>query len=110
MTNKEIKMELEKAALMGGQSVSSAAEFYRWVTGDGKAGKDLSEIPVDAIIPYLDKVGISFARRCSEYNINTIQDLVKIGSGGFKELQHVGPTTYKHVADALKKHFGVEDW
>ena len=48
--------------------------------------------------------------RCRENNIETIADLVNIGSGGFKELKHIGPTTYKHVSDALEKHFGVTNW
>lgn len=110
MTETDIKLELAKAALMGGQSLSRAAEFYRWVIGESMAGRDLTEIPVATIIPYLDKVGVSFINRCKEHNIETIADLVNIGSGGFKELRHVGPTTYKHVADALQKYFGVEDW
>ena len=110
MTDKDIKLELAKAALKGGRSVNQAADFYRWITGDGKEGRDLSSIDVSTIIPYLDKVGISFINRCKENKIYTIQDLVNIGSGGFKELKHIGPTTYKHVADALREQFGVENW
>ncbi len=110
MNEIDIKLELAKAALIGGQSLNRAAELYRWVVGGGMAEKDLTEIPVATIIPYLDKVGVSFINRCKENNIETIADLVNIGSGGFKELKHIGPTTCKHVADALEKHFCVTDW
>lgn len=110
LTKLEIKLELSKVAIMSGTPLEKVATFYRWVIGDEKGEKSLSEIPVGAIIPYLDKVGVSFSNRCRECDIKTIQDLVNIGSGGFREIRNIGPTTQKMVADALEKYFGVTNW
>ena len=37
MNEIDIKLELKKAALIGGQSLNRAAELYRWVVGGGEA-------------------------------------------------------------------------
>lgn len=111
MTEKEIKMELAKAALIGGASIERTKEMLTWVSsGDKQNVVDLNDIKVSELEQYLGMSSVRFRNRCMENDIHSIGQLVRIGSRGFRALRLVGGGLIKKINEALSEHYGVEDW
>lgn len=113
MTDKEIRMELAKAALIGGASMERTKEMLSWVKGETKeerVEKDLDSIKVGELEQYLGMSAVRFRNRCMENDIHTVGQLVRIGSNGFRALRLVGGGLVDKLRVVLSEHYGVEGW
>ena len=112
MTDKEIRLELAKAALISGSSIETAKLMYSWVC-DGIKRKeeiDLDSIKVGELEQYLGMSAVRFRNRCMENDIHTVGQLVRIGSNGFRALRLVGGGLVDKLRDVLSANYGVEGW
>ena len=113
MTDKEIRLELAKAALMGGASMERTKEMLLWVKGETKEERveiDLDSIKVGEIEQYLGMSAVRFRNRCMENDIHTVGQLVRIGSNGFRALRLVGGGLVDKLRDVLSEYYGVNGW
>ena len=112
MTDKEIRLELAKAALMGGASMERTKEMLSWVNGesDTESGIDLDGIKVTEIEQYLGMSSVRFRNRCLENGIHTGGQLVRIGSSNFRALRLVGWGLVAKVSNILAERYGVDRW
>lgn len=51
-----------------------------------------------------------FARVCSVYEIETIKELLKIGSFNLKYVQNIGSASLAIVSEALYNLYGIDKW
>lgn len=112
MTDKEIRLELAKAAIMSGSSIETAKMMYSWVC-DGTKRKeeiDLDSIKVGELEQYLGMSAVRFRNRCMENEIHTVGQLVRIGSNSFRALRLVGSGLVDKLRDVLFVNYGVEGW
>ncbi len=110
MTDKEIRLELAKAALMGGASIERIKQMHKWVTEEAKSAVDLDDVKVTDMEQYLGMSAIRFSNRCRENEIYTIGQLVRVGSKSFRALRLVGGGLCEKITAALREHYGVEEW
>lgn len=111
MTDKEVRLELAKAALIGGASMERMKNMYVWVTGDStQSSMDFDSIKVTELEQYLGMSAIRFSNRCRENGIYTIGQLVRIGSKSFRALRLVGSGLAEKVASVLAEKYGVTEW
>lgn len=113
MTDKEIKMELAKAALIGGASMERTKEMLSWVNGNAKAEReeiDFDAAKVGELEQYLGMSAVRFRNRCMENDIHTVGQLVRIGSNGFRALRLVGGGLVEKLREVLSENYGVEGW
>lgn len=110
MTDKEIRLELAKAALMGGASMERTKEMLSWVVGDVKKDVDLDAVKVSELEQYLGMSAVRFRNRCMENDIHTVGQLARIGSNGFRALRLVGGRLVDKLRDVLSVNYGVEGW
>lgn len=52
----------------------------------------------------------TFARVCSSWDINTIKDLLKVGSYTFKNARNIGAANLAIVNEALYSLYGINKW
>ena len=112
MTEKEIRLELAKAALMSGASIETAKMMCSWVC-DGTKPKeeiDLDGIKVGELEQYLGMSAVRFRNRCQENDIHSVGQLVRIGSNGFRALRLVGGGLVDKLRGVLFENYGVEGW
>jgi len=114
MTNREIKLELAKAALANATSLDDVKRFYDWVTKDPERDVDAiatkwDDTPIEKLIAKIRNAG-GIMNRCRENNIKTIGDLIRCGARKFKSFKLVGNGTINRIDDALADYFDVEDW
>lgn len=112
MTDKEIRVELAKAAIMSGSSIETAKMMYSWVC-DGTKRKeeiDLDSIKVGELEQYLGMSAVRFRNRCMENDIHTVGQLVRIGSNGFRALRLVGGGLVGKLGEVLAEKYGVSTW
>lgn len=113
MTEKEIRLELAKAALIGGASFERMKKMLSWVNGETKNEReeiDLDSIKVSELEQYLGMSAVRFRNRCMENDIHTVGQLVRIGSGGFRALRLVGSGLVSKLRVALSDKYNVSDW
>ena len=113
MTDKEIRMELAKAALIGGASMERTKEMLSWVKGETKeecVEINLDSIKVCELEQYLGMSAVRFRNRCMENDIHTVGQLVRIGSNGFRALRLVGGGLVDKLREVLSERYGVEGW
>lgn len=112
MTDKEVRLELAKAALMGGASMERTKELLLWVNGDRTkdAEPDLDAVKVTEMEQYLGMSAVRFRNRCMENEIHTVGQLVRIGSVGFRALRLVGGGLVKKIGEVLAEVYGVSNW
>lgn len=110
MKEKEIRLELAKAALMGGASMERMKEMHKWVTEEGRPAVDLDEIKVTDMEQYLGMSAIRFSNRCRENDIHTVGELVRVGSKAFRSQRMVGGGLIDKLTEVLSVHYGVENW
>lgn len=110
MTDKETRLELAKAAIMSGSSISTVKMMYNWVCGDAKPETDLESIKVSELEQYLGMSAVRFRNRCMENDIHTVGQLARVGSRNFRALRLVGGGLCDKVGHVLKEHYGIEDW
>lgn len=110
MTDKEIRLELAKAAIMSGSSIENVKMMYGWVCGEVKSNVDLDSIKVSELEKYLGMSAIRFRNRCLDNDIHTVGQLVRIGSRNFRRLKLVGSGLVSKVNEALMEHYDVLGW
>ena len=104
----QIKLELAKAALMGGLGVEYARMAYEWVCKDDEL--NLDKIPVAEIGAELGSMRVRFLNRCEEAGIKTIGDLVRYGQHGFRNMRFVGIGLVYAIGEALANKYKVTTW
>ena len=123
MTNKEIKFELAKVALVNCVSIDSIKQMYEWIIEEpdadvDKPKTDYDNVSVREIIKYLVKNGrygnqryaTSLVNVFNDNGINTIGDLLRINKQGFMRLKGVGKGSVTRVDDALEELYGIKYW
>ena len=113
MTEKEIRLEMAKAALIGGASMERMKEVTAWVIGEerkGVGGEDLDTVKVTELEQYLGMSSVRFRNRCMENEIHTVGELVRVGSRGFRALRLVGGGLVNKLSEVLAEKYGVEKW
>lgn len=110
MTEKEIRLELAKAALIGGASLEKAKEMLAWVIGSKQMDDELDNVNVSELEQYLGMSAVRFRNRCMENGIRTVGELVRIGSAKFRALRLVGGGLVKKLNDILYDKYGVTEW
>lgn len=107
MTDRELKIELAKASLMGGGGVYYAMECYDWINEESK---DLEKIDVRELAAEAKRTGLRIRRRCLNAGISTIGDLVRLGRNRFRALPQVGDTMCDEIAEVLREKYKVQNW
>lgn len=112
MTDKEIRLELAKAAIMSGSSIETAKMMYSWVCDGTKLKEeiDLDSIKVGEIEQYLGMSAVRFRNRCMENDIHSVGQLVRIGARNFRALKLVGGGLVTKVKTILSEHYNIDDW
>ena len=123
MTNREIKFELAKIALVNCVSIDSIKQMYEWIIEEpdadvDKPKTDYDNVSVREIIKYLVKNGrygnqryaTSLVNVFNDNGINTIGDLLRINKQGFMRLKGVGKGSVTRVDDALEELFLIKYW
>lgn len=128
MTNREIKFELAKIALVQNLPMDSTKQMYDWIVEEPEVGVEESNIDVEKpntdynktsireIIKYISKDGngIGYTSRLIDAfgsnNINTIGDLLRLGRRGFSSIKGIGNGCVTHVDDALEGLYGIANW
>lgn len=111
MTDKEVRLELAKAALIGGASMERMKNMYVWVTGDAtQSSMDFDSIKVTELEQYLGMSAVRFRNRCMENDIHSVGQLVRIGARNFRALKLVGGGLVMKVKTILSEHYNVDDW
>ena len=110
MMEKEIRLELAKAALIGGASLEKAKEMMVWVTGSKQTDDELDNVSVTELEQYLGMSSVRFRNRCMENEIHTVGELVRIGSAKFRALRLVGGGLVKKIGEVLEEKYGVTEW
>jgi DNA-directed RNA polymerase alpha subunit len=123
MTNREIKFELAKVALVNCVSIDSIKQMYEWIIEEpdadvDKPKTDYDNVSVREIIKYLVKNGrygnqryaTSLVNVFNDNGINTIGDLLRINKRGFMQIKGVGKGSVTRVDDALEELFLIKYW
>lgn len=109
MTEKDIKLELAKAAVVSGASKERLDDLLAWVLGE-KKHKDLDDISVTELEKFLGMSAVRFRNRCMENDIHTVGQLVRIGSKKFRALRLVGNGLVTRLQDIFEDNYGINDW
>ena len=105
--------------------VASLMYYDEVVSEDATAGKDYENESLAALIREVDRLDIlnnknskvkkrgyakTFARVCASWDINTIKDLLKVGSYRLKDARSMGATNLAMVSEALYSLYGIDKW
>lgn len=130
MTNKEIKLELAKAALSSMNGVDSATlsesvkNLYDWIQeteedellpDESTEGNDVRAKPIHEIVNYIDKnwrngYGSHLYKVFSGSNINNVGELLKIGRRNFMRYRNVGRGSISRIDEALLELYNIQSW
>lgn len=118
MTNREIKFELAKVALVQNLPMDSIKQMYEWIVEEPEIDKpktDYDKTSVREIIKYLVKndryrYAISLVNVFNDNGINTIGDILRMGRQAFMQIKGVGKGSVTRVDDALEELYGIRDW
>lgn len=129
MTNREIKLELAKIALVQNLSMDSIKQMYEWIIEENSednvsatcedAKTDYDKIPIKEIVSqialdepdtscYPSKISEVFLRN----DINTVGDLLNIGRRMFRRYRNVGSGSIGRIDGALYDLYAItsKDW
>lgn len=115
MTNREVKIEIAKAALGNGLNIETAKAFYDWVIEEPE--RELPEdrstrwdnTPIEELAHKTLIVG-TVTKRCKDNGINTVGDLIRCGGIKFSTFKNVGGCTIQKIDDALDRYYHVSEW
>jgi DNA-directed RNA polymerase alpha subunit len=123
MTNREIKFELAKIALVNCVSIDSIKQMYEWIIEEPEDDvdnpkTDYNKTSVREIIKHLVKNGrygdqryvSSLVNVFNDNGINTIGDILRIGRRAFMQIKNVGKGSVTRVDDSLEELYGIKDW
>ena len=95
------------------------------VSEDATAGKDYENESLAALIREVDRLDIlnnknskvkrrgyakKFSRVCSSWCINTVKDLLQVGSYNLKDARNMGAANLAIVGEALYSLYGIDKW
>lgn len=130
MTNREIKFELAKIALVQCVSIDSVKQMYEWIVEEPEVDVEESNVDVDnpktdydktsvrEIIKYLynnnryndKRYASSLINVFNDNKINTIGDILRIGRRAFVQIKGVGKGSVTRIDDALEELYGIVNW
>jgi len=129
MTNREIKFELAKIALVQCVSMDSVKQMYKWITEEDDVEKTDVETEtqsddfiydakrISEIVEYIAKTEpknscypSKLSRRFVDCDIKTVGDLLSVGKRMFKRYRDVGEGSIACLDKALEKLYGIKDW
>ena len=132
MTNKEIKLELAKAAITGNKALDAGVTLevlYRWIIEEPEVDVEQTEKddknpsieydnkPIGEVISCISKsgrMGSTYATKLADIfhnnEINTVGDLLRIGCRYFSKYRNVGKGSISRIYDALEQLYGINDW
>ena len=114
--NEVVKRASEVAALMYDDDKENE---------DTTAGKDFENESLDALFKEVDRLDVlsnknskvkrrgyakTFARVCSSWDINTIKDLLQVGSYKLRDARNIGAANLAIVGEALYSLYGIDKW
>lgn len=115
MNEQEIKLELAKAALFGGASLSDIKPFYEWIIGEDKPAKKkrrsrrASETPVEELTQRTEHCG-AITNLCHNHDIVTLEHLILCGGQRFSRFYDVPDALVKEIDQAFKDWYNIQDW
>ena len=92
---------------------------------DTTAGKDFENESLAALFKEVDRLDVlsnknskvkrrgyakTFARVCSSWDINTINDLLQVGSYKLRDARNIGAANLAIVGEALYSLYGIDKW
>ena len=92
---------------------------------DTTAGKDFKNDGLAALFKEVDRLDVlsnknskvkrrgyakTFSRVCSSWDINTIKDLLKVGSYKLRDARNMGAANLAIVGEALYSLYGIDKW
>ena len=92
---------------------------------DTTAGKDFKNESLAALFKEVDRLDVlsnknskvkrrgyakTFARVCSSWDINTIKDLLQVGSYKLRDARNIGAANLAIVGEALYSLYGIDKW
>lgn len=92
---------------------------------DTTAGKDYMNESLAALFKEVDRLDVlsnknskvkrrgyakTFARVCSSWCINTIKDLLQVGSYNLRDARNIGAANLAIVSEALYSLYGIDKW
>jgi DNA-directed RNA polymerase alpha subunit len=123
MTNREIKFELAKIALVQCVSIDSIKQMYEWIIEEPEDNvdnpkTDYDKTSVREIIKHLVKNGrygdqryaSSLVNVFNDNGINTIGDILRIDRREFMRIKGVGKGSVTRIDDALEELYGIKNW
>lgn len=129
MTNREIKLELAKIALVQKLSMDSIKQMYEWIIEENSEDNvsatcedektDYDKIPIKEIVNQiaLDEPDTSrYPSNISEVflrnDINTVGDLLNVGRRMFKRYRNIGSGSITRIDGALYDLYAItsKDW
>ena len=121
MTEREIKLEIVKAALMGCQAKDSLRCLFEWVMEDpekeSEYGTEVDNKPISSIVNYIKKYryrsggyAVRLERIFKENDIKTVGDLLRFDRSDFLKLRDVGKGSITRIDDALEELYSITNW
>ena len=128
MTNREIKLELAKAAFASTRHMTSETlsqsikNLYEWILEEEEADVDVKKTdydktPVAEVIKYVETndlghcgYGIRIQNILHANNITTVGDLLREGRINFLRFRDVGRGSITRIDDALYELYGIKGW
>ena len=122
MTNREIKFELAKIALVQNLPMDSIKQMYEWIIEEPEAEEEttdkngLDSINIKEVLNIIRKnqgfsngIATSLETIFSKNNINTVGDLMRIGRRDFRKYRLVGKKSVWAIDDALDE-LRIKNW
>lgn len=121
MTDKEIKLELAKAALKYGKSLQTCKGFYDWINEESdvvveKPNDDFRNDPISEITKFIDRngrsggYGVRIGNTFLNNNITTVGELLNVGRRDVSYLYQIGRGALTRIDDALEELYGITYW
>ena len=122
MTNREIKFELAKIALVQCVSIDSIKEMYEWIIEEPEVEEEtidknsFDSIDIKDVLNIVRKnqrfssgIATSLETIFNKNNINTVGDLMRIGRRDFCKYRLVGKKSVWAIDEALDE-LGIKGW
>ena len=122
MTNREIKFELAKIALVQNLPMDSIKQMYEWIIEEPEAEEEtidkngLDSINIKEVLNIIRKnqgssngIVTSLETIFNKNNINTVGDLMRIGRCDFRKYRLVGKKSVWAIDDALDE-LRIKNW
>lgn len=115
MNEQEIKLELAKAALLGGVPEYDIQPLYEWVLKQEKTAKKKRKSRLAKDIPVEELTQRTVHWRaitdlCHNHDIKTLGHLILCGGQKFSRFYDVPEGIVKEIDQAFKDWYNIRDW